>query len=365
MGKPRILAVDDDRTNLRLFELTLRGEYDVLSSSSGAEAVAICISEHVDLVLLDIMMPEVDGYQVCRFLKEHEKTRNIPVIFVSARDEVYDETAGLDLGAVDYITKPIVRATMKARIRTHLSLKKAREELEKKNELLEEYARLRDDVERITRHDLKGPLNAIINLPWLITAEPTPVSARQKEMLDLITEAGYRMLNMINSSLDMYKMETGTYVFAPNRVDIVPLLRRVIGDLTAHHSFPGVTCELVEPPAGGGTREVFFLGEEFLSYTMLSNLIHNALEASAPGETVRVSPAYQGEATTVAIHNHALVPAAIRGTFFDKYVTAGKAKGTGLGTYSARLIARTQGGDIVMASSEGQGTLVTVTLPSR
>jgi putative two-component system response regulator len=125
-----ILVVDDNPTNLRLLEIILRKEYEVISTTDSAKAIEICNREHIDLILLDIMMPEIDGYDVCKNLKEYEKTKNIPIIFVTAKNEIEDEKKGLNLGAVDYITKPISSAIILARVRNHIHLHLYQEHLE-------------------------------------------------------------------------------------------------------------------------------------------------------------------------------------------------------------------------------------------
>ena len=130
-AKPRILIVDDIKANVLILEDLLNKEYAVSIASSGADALNIVLNKEVpDLILLDIMMPEMDGYEVCRRLKKESATRDIPVIFVTALTEVNDEAKGLALGAVDYITKPFSQPLVKARVKNHLELKRHRDHLE-------------------------------------------------------------------------------------------------------------------------------------------------------------------------------------------------------------------------------------------
>ncbi len=129
--KQRVLIVDDAPENIRVLAQVLKPLYTVRFATSGKEALDLATSgDPLDLVLLDIMMPEMDGYEVCRRIKASEKTRHIPVIFITAMNEEEDETRGLELGAVDYITKPFSKAIVKARVRTHLELKRHRDILE-------------------------------------------------------------------------------------------------------------------------------------------------------------------------------------------------------------------------------------------
>jgi putative two-component system response regulator len=139
MSKATILVVDDTPENLTLMTGLLRDDYQTKVANSGERALKVALGAAVpDLVLLDIMMPGMDGYEVCRRLKADPRTRNVPVIFLTAKAEVADEQQGFDVGAVDYITKPISAPLVLARVRTHLALKAAADFLRDKNAYLEE-----------------------------------------------------------------------------------------------------------------------------------------------------------------------------------------------------------------------------------
>ena len=131
MGKNRILLVDDMPANLMLLSDLLQDEYNISVATNGTEALALAAAENrPDLILLDVMMPEMDGYEVCKRLKCSKRTKNIPVLFVTAMNEVEDETHGLELGAVDYISKPICPSIVKQRVRNHMSLHLHQEHLD-------------------------------------------------------------------------------------------------------------------------------------------------------------------------------------------------------------------------------------------
>jgi DNA-binding response OmpR family regulator len=167
-NKWKVLVVDDEPNNLQLLEEILQDQYQLSFATDGAKALDVAWKVTPDLILLDIMMPEMDGYETCRRLKADSRTAKIPVIFVTAMGEVEDERRGFEVGGVDYLTKPVSPPIVLARVKTHLALKHARDDLEQQNEILRENVRLREDVERITRHDLKTPLNAIIGFPQVI-----------------------------------------------------------------------------------------------------------------------------------------------------------------------------------------------------
>ena len=139
MGKkqPVVLVVDDVADNLALARALLRNQYDVKLAASGEQALTMVHSDPPDLILLDIMMPGLDGYETCSRLKADERFRRIPVIFLTAKAEIEDEERGFSLGAVDYITKPLNPSLLLARVHTHLQLKQTQDALNERNEFLE------------------------------------------------------------------------------------------------------------------------------------------------------------------------------------------------------------------------------------
>ncbi|MBI9082386.1 MAG: response regulator [Desulfobacterales bacterium] len=358
-----VLIVDDTKLNVDLLVNTLSDEYDISVAMDGQTALEIAESELPDLILLDIMMPEMDGYEVCRRLKTGERTREIPIIFITAKSDEEDEIQGFELGAVDYITKPISPPKVIARVKTHLKLKEAHERLEKQNDQLREAARLREDVDSIMRHDLKSPLNGIISLPQTMI-EDRKLDPEHVASLRIIQKSGLRMLNMINLSLDLFKMERGIYPFQPVPIDIQKVVKIIIDEMQCLTEAKGLSfkVQFQGHPTNDKNRFII-LGEELLCYSILSNLIKNAVEASPDGEIISIV-FEDREGLCISIHNQGQVPEAIRDKFFDKYATSGKREGTGLGTYSARLLTETQGGRISLASSDSKGTVISVCLPS-
>jgi len=221
---------------------------------------------------------------------------------------------------------------------------------------------LRDDVELIMRHDLKTPLSTVIYVPQLMEDDDN-LTEEQQILLAELKSAGYRMLEMVNRSLDIFKMEQGTYELNPELFDVLPLLQTIINDLrpqvVAKDLRVGMTLRGDTPHPDA---EFPIHGERLLCYSLFANLLKNAMEASPPGGVITLALAGEDE-RTIAIHNPGTVPEEIRPRFFHKYASTGKAKGLGLGTYSARLIAEAHGGGITMETSERDGTTITVRLP--
>ncbi|MBF0192850.1 MAG: hypothetical protein HQL99_17190 [Magnetococcales bacterium] len=240
-------------------------------------------------------------------------------------------------------------------------LLQAKEVLERQNKELIEADRLKQDVERITRHDMKSPLNGVIGYADLLL-ESGALSVEHRQYVKMMRKSGVTVLHMVNLSLGLYRMEQGAYQLEAEDVDLIPVIRSIRDD--AHALIAGHWLQLETRFKNGSAVDSFFVrGEEVLCYSMLANLIRNALEASPPGGVVTVDLGVRDGMGVIEIVNQGVVPEKIRDRFFEKYVTIGKSAGTGLGTYSARLIVETLGGGIRMDSSQAQGTRITVTLP--
>lgn len=345
-----VLIVDDAPENIHVLMEALKADHAVLAATSGDKALALLARGAVpDLVLLDVVMPGMDGYEVCRRIKADPATQDLPVIFVTSLGDPADEEFGLSLGAIDYLTKPVNPALVRARVKNHLALAQA--------------ARLKEDVERIVRHDVKTPLTSILSVPELLLLADN-LDERQREMVKRVQDAAYTVLSMINLSVDLFKMERGLYHVRAEPVDLVPVVRRILAAQEDALESRGLAVSVTVDGRPAGPQDQFLvLGEELLCFSLLANLIVNALEASPRGGTIVVDLSGAHPAR-VTIHNQGAVPVEIRERFFEKYATAGKSRGTGLGTYSSRLIARSQGGEVAFTTSEEAGTTLTVTLPT-
>jgi signal transduction histidine kinase len=361
--RPIVLLIDDSSTDIAVLSEILPGEFAVQIAGGADEALKILHSPEVpDLILLDIMMPGLDGLAFCRRIRANPKTRSIPVIFVTSKDSEDDEAEGFAAGGVDYVTKPVNPHLLRARVRTHIELKAAQAELESQNATLRENARLREQVEHLTRHDLKNPLMVVLNIPDLLLRRPG-ISADEVKWLQMIVSSARRMLEIINMSTGLFKMEQGTYTAKPEPVDALAVARQIAEQMVkaAPEGFPAIALTLEGAPAAS-SDSLMVSAEEPLLYTMLANLVRNAVEASPQDGVVSLSFS-RGETARIAIHNSGVIPASIRERFFQKFVTSGKQSGTGLGAYSAQLIARTLGGGITFQTSVEEGTTLTVSLP--
>ncbi len=360
--KETIIVVDDNPTNLDLLDgmLTEAG-FEVRAAINGVLALSSIEKLPPDLILLDIQMPEMDGYEICGRLKANSKTQDIPVVFISALDDISDKVKGFHVGGVDYITKPFQVEEVLARINTHLTIRRLQKKQEKQNRELIEAARFREEVEHITRHDLKGPLTPIISFPKLIRRIES-LSQKSVNYLRIMETAGLRMLDLINRSLDIFKMEKGIYIYTPASVDIVHIVYDVLKEMQSQLETGQISIHFLLNDAPVTETDTFEIqGEEFLCYTMLNNLIRNAIEASTKEDKITIS-LEDREMKVIRIHNPTEVPESIRHRFFEKFATAGKKAGTGLGTYSVMLAVKTQKGSISLQTNKNEGTTVIVHL---
>nr|WP_321513092.1 PAS domain S-box protein [uncultured Pseudodesulfovibrio sp.] len=219
---------------------------------------------------------------------------------------------------------------------------------------------LREDVERMARHDLKTPLGAVIGLPGEIR-RLGGLNTDQDAMLETIKDAGETMLQLINRSLDLYKMERGTYVLDKSEVDVLRMVERIKAEAMPQIRGKGISVGIEVLPDQQADAFLATVDEK-LFRSMLSNLIVNALQASPESGSVSII-LESSDVLTLTLRNQGEVAQNIRDTFFEKYSTANTPGGSGLGTYSARLIARTHGGDILVDTNVPGQTSVVVTLP--
>jgi PAS domain S-box-containing protein len=223
---------------------------------------------------------------------------------------------------------------------------------------------LREDIERVIRHDLKSPLNGIIGGAQLLLQDET-LQQDQSQLLEAIYESGMSVLRMVNQSLDMYKMAEGRYELQAERFDIIPMLKRINLRWESQRKAKGVSLRFFLDGKPLERREHYSIyGEAQSIERLLANLIENAIDASPEHAAVTLRIEASHRSVRFDIHNMGAIPVEVRPRFFDRYVTHGKRRGTGLGTYSAWLIARAHGGQIDYTTDAQEGTHLIVELPA-
>ncbi|HIJ84665.1 MAG: Hybrid sensor histidine kinase/response regulator [Magnetococcales bacterium] len=290
MPSPRLLIVDDQRSNIDVLRDILQ-DYDRAIALNGEQALKVARSKKPpDLILLDIMMPEMDGYEVCTILKNDPATRDIPIIFVTAKREVADETRGLQLGAVDYITKPFNASIVRHRIGVHLELKRHRDRLEelvkeRTQELVEarniaesrktaaeDGVRAKNEFLAIISDELRNPLNSIIGFSSFL-GEPDLPQTEREQYLEIINGASSSLLGLINEMIELAKVEAREVQLQPEPFDLVKLLQGVVKEFSPQAEKKGLTMTLELPE---GLPEML-TGDAKRLQQVLRHLLKNAV----------------------------------------------------------------------------------------
>lgn len=350
---PQILIVDDTPENLMLLSHLFRKEYAVRLAQNGNKALELCQGDSPpDLVLLDVMMPGISGFEVLQRMREHPVSENIPVIFVTSKNEEADRALGLQLGAVDYITKPVNPSALQLRVGNFMRFVQLRRQMQASFDDMVELARLHEHVEQIARHDVKGPIAAAMGLLQEVIRE----GCEHSDELGLVMQALQSALQTVSLSADLFKIESGTYPLRAQALAVLPLVTEVIQTHRSLWQHQRLRNRVVAADDAATDTDPKVLGEAALCRVILQNLLKNAWEASPPDGDVVLSWKVEAQCWTARISNSGVVPPAIRDRFFDKYVTSGKADGTGLGTYSARLLTDVQHGTLRFEVDDTQHT---------
>jgi signal transduction histidine kinase len=285
----------------------------------------------------------------------------LPVIFVTGLTDDEARLKGMALGAVDFVSKASDPKALRTRVSNFIHFIDMRRKLQADYDAMLDSARLREDVENTTRHDLKGSLAGIVGMVHNLADDET-MAPKHVTQLRLVEQTAQQVINMVNMSGDLYKIETGQYKLKAAPVNVGEILHRLV-DLSRHaFSDKHLTIE-VDSDTFVGTELPQALGDSMLCYSLLQNLIKNACEAASTNSRVAVTLCDESP-LRILISNQGVVPQELRERFFDKYATSGKVGGSGIGTYSAQMLARAQNGSISMETSAAQnGTTLTVTLP--
>ncbi|MBN2433311.1 MAG: response regulator [Acidobacteria bacterium] len=347
---PRLLLVDDRLDNLALLEAILAPEgYEVLTADSGAHALTLVASRQPDLILLDVMMPGLDGFQVCQTLRQRSNSRFIPVIMITALTELDDRIRGLEAGADDFISKPINDELLLAKIRSLLNLKKTRDELDE----------LKHDFHNMIIHDLRAPVHSILGLVDLLR-EDLPITGQQQHLLDLIMRSAEKINNLISEFLDLGKLEQGRLKLNRQPLDLVSLARQAAGDFRpmAQRKRISLTVDAEQP-------ELPLQADPERIDQVFSNLLQNALKFSPRGSTVTIRLERRGEVVRVSVSDQGpgLPPGELE-TIFRKYMqTALRDGGVGLGLYVCKTIVDAHHGRIWAENNTRGGATFIFELP--
>jgi CheY-like chemotaxis protein len=350
--KLSVLIVDDVVDNLQLISDILRGDYNIQAAKSGIKALEICASERQpDIVLLDIKMPQMDGLEVCRRLKANPATQHITIIFITALGQTEDIVKGLELGAVDYLTKPINPPVLKARVKNHAILVKAHSDLRSQVDILVENIRLRDEFDRILQNDLNTPLDEMqnaIELTEKYSNRPEQVKHSSKALKQCHTQLSQHINNMVS----LYKIEDGSYQFNPKPIQ----LNTIISDVIQAFS-PTISSKTLEIDFDS-TKPYIIQAEYSLTSSLFSNIFVNLIDEAPRGSAIKLTIEKLGNNTRLMIKTRAKLSPELKSQFFEKYISYGRKGSLGIGNYAAKIMIELQKGSISVESSEEQNTLV-------
>lgn len=365
-----ILMVDDAPANLRLLAdmLVSRG-YTIGEATSGRQALAMIAANPPDIVLLDIFMPDMDGYEVCARLKADPATANIPVMFISALSETDDIVRGFDVGGVDYITKPFKFQEVMARVANQLMLVHQRREIEALREQDRQHFELLDKMKnefiRMATHDLRNPLNVILGYTGVL--ERIEVNGRDKLLLQEARESIQvnveKMRALVTDILDLAKMETrGELALTP--VSLTAFLERGLAGYYRLAEENDISLVWLPPD-----YDVRIVVDASLMMRVVDNLLSNALKYTPSGGEITVEAVPDDGYVVVRVADTGLgVPDADLPYLFDAFYRVdneahGRIEGSGLGLSIVKTIVEQHGGTIHVDSKMGQGSVFSVTLP--
>lgn len=355
-----ILIVDDTPDNLRFLSLMLTQKgYEVRKALNGQMALASAQAELPDLILLDIRMPEMDGYEVCRTLKTDPKTSEVPVIFISALDDVLDKVKAFGVGGVDYITKPFQSAEVLARVEHQLNLRQLQKQLVTQNEELARSNRELGQFAYVVSHDLQQPLQSITGFARFLQVKyEHDLDDKAIQYINQIIDAGSRMQTLIQDLL-AYSQADQEQEFQP--IDCNQVLEQVLANLQAAIAEKAVAITSDSLP--------IVIASEVQLVQLFQNLLSNAIKFvrpdAAPQVHISVTPLDQQWQFAIQDNGVGIAAEHLNQIFeaFQRLHSIKQYPGNGIGLATCKRIVELQGGRIWVESKVNQGTTFYFTLP--
>ncbi len=384
---PNILVVDDTRANLRLLTgILTKAGYSVRPVPEGKLAILSAKTAPPDLILLDIMLPDMTGYEICEQLKAEPGTRDIPIIFISALHEIFDKVKAFQFGGVDYITKPFQPEEVLVRVQTHLMLRNLQKDLQEKNRQLEQEIHERKQTEDALReseqalqklniskdtffsiiaHDLKGPIGSLKDLIQMTEERLETQSPEQlKSIVVLQRSATENLFKLLENLLTWSRIQRGMVEYTPIQLNLGNLVRQNVELLG------GIARQKQITLRNQVSDSMLVYGDRNMIDTVIRNLMSNALKFTRADGTVSVSADTHGDVVEIAVSDTGIgiaqehIPKLFRiETKFKRLGTA-REKGTGLGLILCREFVEQHQGKIWVESEEGQGAAFKFTLPA-
>ena len=361
----KILAVDDNPTNILLYEELLEDDYVLETAESGEEAIEVVGRFNPDLILLDIMMPGIDGYEVARKLREDPGNEGIKIILVSARNQTTDRLVGYESGADDYLTKPFDEQELRAKLNVFLQLKS-----------VEELDNLKTGVMGLFSHETRTPLNGILGPVQMLCANNDSFSAEERlKWLGLIETSATNLLRFIERTLLLADLHSGTTPLNTSDEPIAEVLQNSVEACRADAEGKGVTLTLTQIDGSDNSRQEVTPEslphqaaiDRKLIQQSLSALIDNAIRHSESGTEVAISVATQESQCEIAVTDAGTgIPAEQLEHIFESFSrvrNSDSADGQCLSLAIAHEVVNLHKGKLAASSEPGQGSEFTITLP--
>jgi len=382
-----LLIVDDIPENVSvLFRFLSSSGFKVLVAQNGEQALKMFDFTLPDLILLDVMMPGMDGFEVCQILKSQEKTKDIPIIFMTALADTVDKVKGFNLGAADYVTKPIQQEEVLARLNSHLSLRKLQRQLAEQNQQLQaqsvELQQRNLELEAFCRtvaHDLKNPLNVVKGYIEMLLEEDSDsaTDSPQREILKLVAQSGDKMIGIIDSILllagvsrqtpvEIQPVEMSTLITQVIQQRLVSLLKEYQGEIIFQPLSTAIKSTNDHSPA---TTWPLAKGYAPWIEEVWANYLSNGLKYGGRPPILQVGARSQADGKIrfwVQDNGPGLSPEAQTKLFtpFSRLHT-GKVEGHGLGLSIVQQIIEKLRGEVGVESQPGQGSVFYFTLPAQ
>lgn len=354
----KILAVDDVPENLvALGALLDRADVTLLNARSGNDALELLLEHDVALALVDVQMPEMNGFELVELMRGAERTRHVPVIFLTAEaPDPHRVFRGYEAGAVDFLFKPLNPDLLRSKVDVFVQLDRQKRQLASHAERLEQMLGMSDLFIGVLGHDLRNPLQAVRTGVDLALKRGGELDPAVRGALERVRRSSERMNRLIQQLLDFARARLGSGIpVVPSPADLGQLVRLAVGEFDEGET----PIELVAPDSLPGTWD----SDRLLQ--VLSNLLGNALQHGEAGEAVRVCVDSAPEQVTIEVINAGVIPSELLENLFDPFrrLRATGKERVGLGLYIVDQIVRGHGGTVRVTSDSRSGTTVRLELP--